>query len=181
MPRLGANYGYSGSPNSPLDGTFDEGYYFKKETRYWVILKDTYYTFNGQIQNDHYVLLCFDELEDCDNHVNQLQTGLMIRILYDILDSSPLGISLAQLKSEDFSAECAGRSVKLMYKGRVYHRRTDGTTKEMWLKLKIKVSEDRNKLVSMIDKFYPLLEKEPDARDVLACFEPLISESGNSR
>jgi hypothetical protein len=158
---------------------FKEGYYFKNGAKYWAFLKETSHTIPGWMQYDHFILLCFDESADRNVPVNQLQAGLIITMLYDVNDNHPIVASLAQLRGEDFSATQIGQSVKLTYKGKVLKSIIrSGMTMEMWLKFKIKVSKDRDKLVSTIGKLHPLLEKEPDAHDILKCSESLISEVG---
>ncbi len=171
----------SRSSTAPLDRTFD-GYYLKAGTKYWAILEDTIYGVPVWTRDDDFVLICFDKLADSSIPANQLQTGLLAYVTYEDRDDTPYVSGLAKLRSEHFSARRVGRSVELAYKGQVSEKRIPTeVTWESWLRFKIRVNEDRDRLICTVRKLYPLLKQEPDASDFLPCLEPLLLEESKNK
>jgi hypothetical protein len=88
-------------------------------------------------------------------------------------------VQLRLLKDEFFRGDAC--EMTFFYNGKVsgssktsvYH---DDGTHMNWLRFEVVAKKNKQKVISAVEKLYPLLEQEPDASDVLACLDPLISE-----
>jgi hypothetical protein len=184
-PELSANFvwdDYSTAP--PIKGIL--AYFWNDANQYWVVI-----WYEGQrLQRhiDQIVLLYLkkEQLEGCWTRY-QLKEGLAVETAFLGGTSPPESVvTLRLLKSEFFRGEndCG---MTLFYNGKasgsskasIYH---DDDGKDMnWLRFEVVPKKNKQKVTSAVEKLYPLLEKEPDARDILTCLEPLLLEQSRNK
>jgi hypothetical protein len=146
--------------------------------KYWVVL---WYEEQGYMCHvDEIVLLCLkkEQLEGCWTRY-QLKEGLAVQTEFLRTTGPAYILQLRLLKDEFFRGDAC--EMRFFYNGKVsgssktsvYH---DDGTHMNWLRFEVVAKKNKEKVISAVEKLYPLLEQEPDASAVLACLDPLISQ-----
>ncbi len=169
------NFAWSEQPGDPFHSELN-GIYYQIETDYYAILLQRGTGLGAG--SDSFVLFCLRK-ESRDTGITYHFKHGMVLITGPHLGGAQINRK-GFLKGSDFNAgQHTARSIRLEYNGEVLDEMSKlyGEINVLrWMRFEVTAKENRDKVISIVQELYPLLEKETDTSDILACLKPLLQD-----
>lgn len=106
----------------------------------------------------------------------QLQRGVAVETWRLMGDTGGKIVRLRVLKDECFRGESSCGRFVVAYNGSLSGKSNfDDGTGSKWLRFEVRPKKNCYSVVSVVQKLYPLLEKEKDALEIMECLSPLLN------